>query len=358
MFDNVKLDVAIEILSTKIALCANLGQKDKIEELMDLRNKMYDLDDTAIEYINNKISTEIKIHTTEDKTKKQNELLEDIKKKYKLSENEYNEKYNLIKDIFFKNKVSVQSPIAVIVGGQTGAGKGLLISNGKKLFKDNNVIIINSDEFKPFHPKASEIAEKYSTFFTKVTDQETNTWTSSLFDEAIKNKFNIIFEGTMKNTRIISTINRLQEHGYKVIVKALAVPFSDSLTAIHERYEEQLLTKGWGRLVTIEHHDESYNGMPKTIKEIENSGSFDELDIFSKDSKNNLTLEYINKKNIETNNKYNSAEDAIMQVREEKIGKIKDHVVLRIKQLEKIWDEKNLSIEEKEQIKKLLERIQ
>ena len=342
MLDNVKLDVAIEILSTKIALCANLGQKDKIEELMDLRNKMYDLDDTAIEYINNKISTEIKIHTTEDKTKKQNELLEDIKKKYKLSENEYNEKYNLIKDIFFKNKVSVQSPIAVIVGGQTGAGKGLLISNGKKLFKDNNVIIINSDEFKPFHPKASEIAEKYSTFFTKVTDQETNTWTSSLFDEAIKNKFNIIF----------------QEHGYKVIVKALAVPFSDSLTAIHERYEEQLLTKGWGRLVTIEHHDESYNGMPKTIKEIENSGSFDELDIFSKDSKNNLTLEYINKKNIETNNKYNSAEDAIMQVREEKIGKIKDHVVLRIKQLEKIWDEKNLSIEEKEQIKKLLERIQ
>lgn len=356
MFDNVKLDVAIEILSTKIALCANLGQKDKIEELMNIRNKMYDLDDTAIEYINNKISTEIKIHTA-DRSENQNELLEDIKKKYKLSEKEYNEKYNLIREIFFKNKVSVQSPIAVIVGGQTGAGKGLLISNGKKLFKDNNVVIINSDEFKPFHPKASEIAEKYSTYFTKVTDQETNTWTSSLFDEAIKNKFNIIFEGTMKNTRIISTIKKLQENGYKVIVKALAVPFTDSLTAIHERYEEQLYTKGWGRLVTIEHHDESYNGMPNTIKEIENSGSFDEIDIFSKDCKNNLTLEYINVKNLVTNNKYNSAEDAIMQIRNVKLGEIKDYVNLRIKQLEKIWDGKNLSIEEKEQIKKLLERI-
>ena len=56
----------------------------------------------------------------------------------------------------------------------------------------------------------------------------------------------------MKNTRIISTIQKLQENGYKVIVKALAVPFPDSLTAIHERYEEQLQTKGWGRLVTIE----------------------------------------------------------------------------------------------------------
>lgn len=356
MFDNVKLDVAIEILSTKIALCANNGNKDQIDELMNLRNRMYDLDDTAIEYINNQLSTQIKIHNI-NVNNNQDESLDDIKKKYKLSDDEYIEKYNLIKEIFFKNKVSVQSPIAVIVGGQTGAGKGLLISNGKKLFKDNNVVIINSDEFKPFHPKASEIAEKYSTYFTKVTDQETNTWTSSLFDESIKNKFNIIFEGTMKNTRIISTIKNLQENGYRVIVKALAVPFTDSLTAIHERYEEQLITKGWGRLVTIDHHDESYNGMPNTIKEIENSGSFDELDIFSKDSKNNLTLEYKNDKNLNNNNKYSSAEDAIMKIRKEKISIIKDNINLRINQLKKIWDGKDLSINEKEQIEKLLERI-
>ena len=357
MFDNVKLDVAIEILSTKIALCANNGNKDQIDELMNLRNRMYDLDDTAIEYINNQLSTQIKIHNI-NVNNNQDESLDDIKKKYKLSDDEYNEKYNLIKEIFFKNKVPVQSPIAVIVGGQTGAGKGLLISNGKKLFKDNNVVIINSDEFKPFHPQASEIAEKYSTYFTKVTDQETNTWTSSLFDESIKNKFNIIFEGTMKNTRIISTIKNLQENGYRVIVKALAVPFTDSLTAIHERYEEQLITKGWGRLVTIDHHDESYNGMPNTIKEIENSGSFDELDIFSKDSKNNLTLEYKNDKNLNNNNnKYSSAEDAIMEIRKEKISIIKDNINLRINQLKKIWDGKDLSINEKEQIEKLLERI-
>lgn len=356
MFDNVKLDVAIEILSTKLALCANSNQMDKIDELLILRNRMYDLDDDAIEYIINKISTEIKI-TPSNETEIKNESLDEIKKKYKLSDEEYNEKYNLIKKIFFKDKTSMNRPIAIIVGGQTGAGKGLLISNGKKQFEDDNVIIINSDEFKPFHPKASEIAEKYSTYFTKVTDQETNTWTSNLFDEAIQNKYNIIFEGTMKNTRIISTIQKLQENGYEVIVKALAVPFPDSLTAIHERYEEQLQTKGWGRLVTIEHHDESYNGMPKTINEIEKQEAFDELDIYSKDFNNNLSLEYKHIKNEKTNNVYDSAEDAIMQIRNEKMNKIIDNIKIRIDKLQQIWKNKTLSEDEKKQISSLLERI-
>lgn len=356
MFDNVKLDVAIEILSTKLALCANSNQMDKIDDLLILRNRMYDLDDDAIEYIINKISTEIKI-TPSNETEIKNESLDEIKKKYKLSDEEYNEKYNLIKKIFFKDKTSMNRPIAIIVGGQTGAGKGLLISNGKKQFEDDNVIIINSDEFKPFHPKASEIAEKYSTYFTKVTDQETNTWTSNLFDEAIQNKYNIIFEGTMKNTRIISTIQKLQENGYEVIVKALAVPFPDSLTAIHERYEEQLQTKGWGRLVTIEHHDESYNGMPKTINEIEKQEAFDELDIYSKDFNNNLSLEYKHIKNEKTNNVYDSAEDAIMQIRNEKINKIIDNIKIRIDKLQQIWKNKTLSEDEKKQISSLLERI-
>lgn len=356
MFDNVKLDVAIEILSTKLALCANSNQMDKIDDLLILRNRMYDLDDDAIEYIINKISTEIKI-TPSNETEIKNESLDEIKKKYKLSDEEYNEKYNLIKKIFFKDKTSMNRPIAIIVGGQTGAGKGLLISNGKKQFEDDNVIIINSDEFKPFHPKASEIAEKYSTYFTKVTDQETNTWTSNLFDEAIQNKYNIIFEGTMKNTRIISTIQKLQENGYKVIVKALAVPFPDSLTAIHERYEEQLQTKGWGRLVTIEHHDESYNGMPKTINEIEKQEAFDELDIYSKDFNNNLSLEYKHIKNEKTNNVYDSAEDAIIQIRDEKMNKIIGNIKIRIDKLQQIWKNKTLSEDEKKQISSLLERI-
>ena len=356
MFDNVKLDVAIEILSTKLALCANSNQMDKIDDLLILRNRMYDLDDDAIEYIINTISTEIKI-TPSNETEIKNESLDEIKKKYKLSDEEYNEKYNLIKKIFFKDKTSMNRPIAIIVGGQTGAGKGLLISNAKKQFEDDNVIIINSDEFKPFHPKASEIAEKYSTYFTKVTDQETNTWTSNLFDEAIQNKYNIIFEGTMKNTRIISTIQKLQENGYKVIVKALAVPSPDSLTAIHERYEEQLQTKGWGRLVTIEHHDESYNGMPKTINEIEKQEAFDELDIYSKDFNNNLSLEYKHIKNEKINNVYDSAEDAIMQIRNEKMNKIIDNIKIRIDKLQQIWKNKTLSEDEKKQISSLLERI-
>lgn len=151
------------------------------------------------------------------------------------------------------------------------------------MFEDGNVVIINSDEIKPFHPKSDEIAKKYPELYTKITDQESNTWTSQLFEDTRNEGYNIIFEGTMKNNRVADeAIVELLNKNYTVIVRGLAVCDLESRLSIHERYEAQVTTKGWGRLVVPEHHNQTYEGMPNTINYIENQGKYDVLEIFKR----------------------------------------------------------------------------
>ena len=208
---------------------------------------------------------------------------EEILKKYKLTDKEHEQYYQTIKRIYTGGKIPVDNPIAVIIGGQTGAGKSGIIGYSTKMFMDDNVIIINSDEIKPFHPQSEEIAKLYPQMYTEITDQESNTWTSQLFEELRREKYNIIFEGTMKNNRIADeSITELQNLGYTVVVRGIATCDLESRMSILERYEGQVRTKGWGRLVTTNHHNQTYVGMPNTIDYIENTGKYDVLEIFTR----------------------------------------------------------------------------
>ena len=110
-----------------------------------------------------------------------------------------------------------------------------------KMFEDGNVIVINGDEIKKFHPKAEEIAKLYPKLYSKITEQEGAAWTSRLFEELRQEGYNIIFEGTMKNNRIADeSITELHQLGYTVIVRGLAVCDLESRTSILERYEGQV----------------------------------------------------------------------------------------------------------------------
>lgn len=209
------------------------------------------------------------------------EDLETVKKMYKLSEEEHLRIEQEIKKIMLFDKYPVQNPRAIIDIAPPASGKTGLNGYGKELFIDNNVVIINSDELKPFHPKVDEIAKLYPQYYTKVTDEESNTWTSSLFDEALSKGYNVIFEGTGKNARILQTIKSKMQN-YHVSVRGMAVNDLNCLISILERYEFQLIAKGWGRLVTLDHFYETYEAMPNTIDEIEKSGVVDKVEVFKR----------------------------------------------------------------------------
>ena len=183
-----------------------------------------------------------------------------IKDKYKLSEEEHNKIY--------------KEPIAIIVGGQPGCGKGGVIAYTKNQVEANGkcIILITTDEYKPYHPNAIEIARNYPTEYVEIVEQDAGPWTGSIMKKAIDDKHNFIFEGTLKNDRILDRIQELKQNGFNVTVRVLAVPRLESLLTVHERYEKQMEVLTYGRLISIEHHNKAYDGIPAVVDKIEKSG--------------------------------------------------------------------------------------
>ena len=246
------------------------------------------------------------------------------------------------------------------------------------MFTDENVIIINSDEIKPFHPQSEEIAKLYPDMYTIITDQESNTWTSQLFEELRREKYNIIFEGTMKNNRIADeSITELEKLGYTVVVRGIATCDLESRMSILERYEGQVSTKGWGRLVTTEHHNQTYNGMPNTIDYIEGTGKYDVLEIFARGEtpdqpinvyathndaeKEKINLALKDKKAISKYTRkfgYDSAKTAVLGAREEEYDRTVSTLQPRIKEILDSMNRRNASNEQKAIVLDLMNEYQ
>lgn len=197
-----------------------------------------------------------------------------IKDKYKLSEEEHNKIYKEIEKEVFVNSTPQDEPIAIIVGGQPGCGKGGVIAYTKNQVEANGkcIILITTDEYKPYHPNAIEIARNYPTEYVEIVEQDAGPWTGSIMKKAIDDKHNFIFEGTLKNDRILDRIQELKQNGFNVTVRALAVTRLESLLTVHERYEKQMEVLTYGRLISIEHHNKAYDGIPAVVDKIEKSG--------------------------------------------------------------------------------------
>ena len=243
------------------------------------------------------------------------ESLEEVKAMYKLSEEEHHEIGEKIKQIWLYDRFPVERPKAIINIAPPASGKTGLNGYSAQQFVNNNVVIINSDEFKPFHPKIDEIARRYPQYYTKVTDQESNTWTSGLFDTALEGGYNVIFEGTGRNARILETIKSKMQ-GYDVTVRGMAVNELNCLISILERYEGQLQTKGWGRLVTLDHFLETYKAMPETVDAIEKSSVVESVEIFKRGQTISSPIKIYDSLDRE-NGRFPSAKFAVLGGREE-----------------------------------------
>ncbi|MBQ8871008.1 MAG: zeta toxin family protein [Alphaproteobacteria bacterium] len=204
--------------------------------------------------------------------------------KYKLDITEHNKILDKIRTFLFSDKKPVQNPQIYILGGQPGAGKSVLTQRVLLSGGNDNFVSINGDEFRTLHPQAKEIFQNHDKDFALMTDADTRLWTSEIFDEAIKNHYNIIFEGTMRTNQICNTISRLQKESYKINVLVMAVPEIKSRVSIYSRYQEQLEKYPIARFTSKFSHDAAYFGMLDTLKEIEDKHLYDTITVCNRDN--------------------------------------------------------------------------
>lgn len=277
--------------------------------------------------------------------------IEKIKKEYKLNENEFEEMYQNARKIVFQNAKTYKNPIAIIVGGQTGAGKGGIDVYSKKEFEKQKLdsIVIDVDSYRMLHPRGEEIVKKYPTWYNDITAQETGPIAKALLEETIEKGYNFIFEGTMKNTEILETMKKMPKN-YNKIVRVIATSPKESLLTAFERNEEQVVAVGYGRFTNVDVHDFSYEGVAKTLKIIEESKVPDRIQIFTR-GKDIVSPELVYDSNREKN-EYNTAYESLIAYRKISEERIKDTITDRLNKLLNGRTIDNRELEQREKLKK------
>lgn len=204
--------------------------------------------------------------------------------RFKLSDKEHERIYRILQSEMLSKSEKKEAPKIAILGGQPGAGKTNLIKMAARtLFNGQNVIKINGDEYRRLHPGIDTIIKEDEKKIAELTDPDVRTWTKRLFDTAIENRRNIIFEGTMRTKEpLMSTIENLKKNEYQIHVLALCVSSKISRLGILSRYEKQKESIGYGRWTPPTAHDAAYVNMPFTIEAIEKQSLFDRLTLYNR----------------------------------------------------------------------------
>ena len=220
---------------------------------------------------------------------KNNELL--------LSEEEFEQTYQKIKKLVIKNKSPVESPIAITLGGQPGAGKSNIYDIARKRFS-NNIVEIDCDAFRIFHPYYKQIknifgkedAFKTNPFVFKIVDL--------LIEELSNEKYNLIIESSLNSPNsALENGKTLPPKGYQVELHIMATPKAVSWQGTIDRYNKDLNKDGNSRAVSKEFHDKVVENICQSLYIVKKSGLMSNIFIF--DRNKNCLYDMEKDKNID-----------------------------------------------------------
>lgn len=176
-----------------------------------------------------------------------------------------------IKPELFARAKPVGRPVAVIFGGQPGAGKSAAVAwAAHELESRGGSIQIIGDDLRAYHPHYARLIEhddKSAAFFT---DGDIGLWIEKAIAEAAVLRVNLVVEGTMRDAhKVAATMQSLRAAGYVVDARVLAVNFRLSEQGILQRYEGQKADRGYGRLTLPQAHQLAYDAIPATLERVE-----------------------------------------------------------------------------------------
>lgn len=186
-----------------------------------------------------------------------NELID----KYKLSSGEHNRVLESLKELLFKDKETKDNPSVMFVIGQPGCGKTTFI----KSLNSSEYIIINSDNYRSFSKYSSEILEKYSTDYAKLTNFDAHLWGDELFSYAIQNGYSVLREKAPTDYSLLEVLKSISPN-YDIIINVVVEGNLSSLIRTRERYEKEILKSDSAKLSNIESHNKCYEILPEFIK--------------------------------------------------------------------------------------------
>lgn len=191
---------------------------------------------------------------------------------------------HLWNDLISEQQVSpVKSPKGFVLGGQPGAGKSNLVGIIRQEL-NRNVLIINGDEFRRYHPNFDGIQEQYGIDSPKHTAAFSGHMTERVIEKALREGYNISVEGTFRTTETpMRTLEKMREHGYETAVYIQTAPSEVSWQSTLERYQVMELLGETPRATPKEHHDLVVKLLPQNADTVFASGKADVFKVFSRE---------------------------------------------------------------------------
>lgn len=203
--------------------------------------------------------------------------------RHRLTEDEHQAIFERrIKPELFSGAKPSDRPVAVIFGGQPGAGKSAAVEDAvQAMASRGGAVQVIGDDLRPFHPRYAALMasdDKTAAFYT---DKDSGRWVEKSIAHAKEHRLNLIIEGTMRSPAVVAeTMHGLRQAGYEIDARALAVTERLSWQGVMQRYEAQKQDRGSGRMTAPHSHRDAYNGMPETLGRIERERLADRVTVY------------------------------------------------------------------------------
>ena len=181
-------------------------------------------------------------------------------------------------------KITSSQPKAILLGGQSGAGKTTIHRIKQREFQ-GNIIIIDGDSYRSFHPNYLDLQEKYGKDSVDYTKVFAGKMVEYLVDELSKQGYHLLIEGTLRTTEVPrKTAQLLITKGYQVSLALIATKPELSYLSTLIRYEElYAIDPSQSRATPKEHHDGIVEHLVDNLRELENDNIFNQIQIFQRD---------------------------------------------------------------------------
>lgn len=179
-----------------------------INELEALKSDMAELESNIKESL-----AQISHGVSDEKCFKENSDVLDIEA---YSSDDFDKALERTIDLLMFNKNISSAPHAVILGGQSGAGK-TTIHRVKMVESKGDYIVIDGDTYRAQHPHFRALQEKYGVDSVEYTKMFAGKMVEAVIEKLSSLKYNLIIEGTLRSAAVpINTATLLKSKGYTV----------------------------------------------------------------------------------------------------------------------------------------------
>jgi hypothetical protein len=175
--------------------------------------------------------------------------------------------------------VRQEQPRALLLGGQTGAGKSVMTGVLTADSHWRSAVSFGSDTLRVHHPDYQQLLATDADTACFYTDPDARAWVGDALDHCVEQRFSVVFDSTMSRQAAAEGFaDRFHSAGYRIDAAFVAAPAALSKLGVVARYLDSVQVSGSGRFSL--NHDETYDGVLDVADWIDRTAPFDTVAVY------------------------------------------------------------------------------